>query len=139
MRKTSGQFIRYAIVGIVSNTIGFLLYLVLTAAGMEHKLAMTILYGVGVAQTFIFNKRWSFQHNGVHGSAFVRYSIAYGLGYAINLIALIVMVDYVGYPHEIVQGVMVISLAVMLFLLQKFWVFPRCIEKTHGSLKGEKR
>ena len=94
---------------------------------------------MGVAQTFIFNKRWSFQHNGVQGSAFVRYSIAYGLGYVINLIALIVMVDYVGYPHEIVQGVMVISLAVMLFLLQKFWVFPRGIEKTHGSLKGEQR
>ena len=123
MRRSAGQFIRYATVGLISNAVGFFLYLVLTATGMEPKMAMTLLYGIGVAQTFIFNKRWSFRHGGLHGPAFARYCIAYGLGYVINLVVLIVLVDRMGYPHEIVQGVMVLSLAVMLFLLQKFWVF----------------
>lgn len=123
MRKTAGQFIRYATVGLVSNAVGYLLYLAITSAGMEHKMAMTLLYVVGVTQTFFFNKRWSFRHGGIHGPAFARYCIAYGLGYVINLLALIMFVDRMGYPHEIVQGVMVLSLAVMLFLLQKFWVF----------------
>lgn len=120
---TRGQFVRYSLVGLASNLLLYLAFLVLTAAGMEPKVAMTLLYGVGVAQTFIFNKRWSFRHGGLHGPAFVRYCIAYGLGYVINLLVLIVLVDRMGYPHEIVQGVMVLSLAVMLFLLQKFWVF----------------
>ena len=123
MRKTAGQFIRYATVGLISNALGYLLYLAFTAAGMEHKMAMTLLYGVGVAQTFFFNKRWSFRHGGMHGPAFARYCIAYGLGYVLNLLALLVLVDRLSYPHEIVQGLMVLSLAVMLFLLQKFWVF----------------
>jgi putative flippase GtrA len=123
MRKTAGQFIRYATVGLISNTVGFVIYLVLTTAGMEHKTAMTLLYAIGVAQTFLFNKRWSFRHGGMHGPTFVRYCLSYGLGYVINLLVLIVLVDRLGYPHEVVQGVMVLSLAVMLFLLQKFWVF----------------
>ncbi|MBS0543123.1 MAG: GtrA family protein, partial [Proteobacteria bacterium] len=64
MRATLGQLIRYGIVGFASNAVGYLLYLAITAAGMEHKLAMTLLYAVGVAQTFVFNKRWSFGHGG---------------------------------------------------------------------------
>jgi putative flippase GtrA len=123
MRTTLGQLIRYGIVGVLSNAVGYLLYLAITAAGVEHKLAMTLLYAVGVAQTFFFNKRWSFRHGGTHGPAFVRYCMAYGLGYVINLLVLFVLVDHLGYPHQVVQGMMVLALAVMLFLLQKFWVF----------------
>jgi putative flippase GtrA len=123
VRAAVGQFARYAIVGLVSNAVAYLLYLALTAAGMEYKLAMTLLYGLGVAQTFLFNKRWSFQHGGMHGPTFLRYCVTYGLGYCINLFALLVFVERLGYPHQLVQGVMVLTLAVMIFLLQKFWVF----------------
>lgn len=123
MRTTLGQLLRYGIVGVLSNAVGYLLYLGITAAGMEHKLAMTLLYAVGVAQTFLFNKHWSFKHRGTHGPALVRYCASYALGYLINLVALLVLVDRLGYPHQIVQGVVILSLAVLLFLLQKFWVF----------------
>ena len=123
MRATLGQLIRYGVVGLASNALGYVLYLAITSAGVEHKLAMTLLYAVGVAQSFMFNKRWSFRHGGAHGPAFVRYCIAYAIGYVINLVALIVLVDKGGYPHQVVQGVMILIMAALLFLLQKFWVF----------------
>lgn len=119
-----GQFLRYGLVGLASNAALYLGYLALTAAGMEVKLAMTLLYALGVAQTFFFNKRWSFRHGGAHSTAFMRYCMSYGLGYVINFSALLVLVDRLGYPHQVVQGVLVLLLALMLFLLQKFWVFP---------------
>ncbi len=117
------QFLRYGLVGLISNAVLYLVYLALTAVGTEPKLAMTLLYALGVAQTFMFNKHWSFRHGGKHGPAFARYCMSYGLGYVINYLALFVLVDHLGYPHQIVQGVLVLSLAVMLFLLQKFWIF----------------
>ena len=123
MKASLGQLVRYGIVGVLSNAIGFLLYLAMTAAGMEPKLAMTLLYAIGVAQTFYFNKRWSFRYGETQRPAFVRYCVSYALGYVINLIALWVLVDNLGYPHQIVQGALVLSLAVLLFVLQKFWVF----------------
>ena len=123
MRVALGQMVRYGIVGFLSNAVGYLLYLAFTAAGMEPKMAMTLLYAAGVAQTFVFNKRWSFGHGGTYGHTFVRYCLSYALGYVLNLLALFVLVDRLGYPHQIVQGVLVLLLAVMLFLLQKFWVF----------------
>ena len=118
-----GQFIRYALVGLVSNALLYAAYLVLTRLGTEPKLAMTLLYVAGVAQTFVFNKRWSFRHGGLHGPAFVRYCAAYALGYVVNFLALLLLVDHLAWPHQLVQGVMIFLLALMLFALQKFWVF----------------
>ncbi len=120
---TFGQFIRYATVGLGSNIVLYLAYLALTAAGIDSKLAMTLLYVLGVVQTFAFNKRWSFRHGGVRGATFVRYCASYALGYLINLGVLLVFVDRLGYPHQAVQGVMILALAILLFLLQKYWVF----------------
>jgi len=117
------QLSRYAVVGLASNAIGFLLYLLLTYAGMGHKTAMTLLYAVGVAQTFLFNRKWSFGHNGMISSAFLRYIAAYAFGYVFNLAMLVLLVDQWGWPHQWVQGVMIFVLAGMLFLLQRYWVF----------------
>ena len=134
MKTTLGQMIRYGIVGIASNAVVYVLYLAITAAGMEHKLAMTLLYIVGVVQTFLLNKRWSFDHDGPHRHAFVRYVVSYGVGYLVNLTALYLCVDRLGWPHQAVQGVMVLVVAVLLFVLQKFWVFRSTL--TSGQ-KGE--
>lgn len=127
MKGTFGQLLRYGIVGLASNAVAYLLYLLITTLGVDHKAAMTLLYAVGIAQTFIFNKRWSFGHDGAHGAALVRYCVAYGVGYLINLAALFVLVDRLGYPHQVVQGVMVFVLAAFLFVLQKLWVFRSTI------------
>jgi putative flippase GtrA len=123
MKETAGQFLRYATVGLFSNGVIFLFYLAITAAGIEHKIAMTLLYMVGVAQTFLFNKRWSFKHRGKYGPEFIRYCLAYGMGYVLNLIVLMIVVDRLGFPHQVIQGIMIVILAVLLFFLQKFWVF----------------
>jgi putative flippase GtrA len=117
------QFLRYAVVGLASNAVLYAIYIVLTRTGTEPKIAMTLLYLTGVAQTFVFNKRWSFRHSGMHGPAFARYCAAYLLGYVANFLGLVILVDRLGYPHQRVQAVMVVALAVMLFMLQKFWVF----------------
>lgn len=117
------QFIRYAVVGLVSNGILYLAYIVLTWFGLGHKLAMTLLYAVGVLQTFIFNKTWTFKHEGEATMSLLRYCLSYAFGYIVNLSALIFLVDMAGYPHQIIQGIMIILIAVMLFVLQKYWVF----------------
>lgn len=119
------QFMRYAVVGVVSNAFGYLLYLALTSLGMGPKLAMSLLYCVGVLQTFVFNKKWSFRFDGAATPALVRYATAYALGYVINFAALMLLVDQMGLPHQWVQGAMIVVVAVILFLAQRYWVFPQ--------------
>lgn len=117
------QAFRFAMVGLASNALLYLIYLALTAAGIDPKIAMSLLYMAGVAQTFLFNKRWTFNHTGNHSTTLVRYLIVYASGYLVNLLVLFWLVDSLGYPHQIIQGVMILMLAGTIFLLQKFWVF----------------
>ena len=117
------QFFRYTLVGVISNLFIYLIYSFSTSLGMGPKTAMTILYIFGVLQTFIFNKRWTFNNKSRYGPVFIKYCTAYGIGYLANLLVLVLFVDQLHYSHLIVQGVTIIGLAVILFLLQKFWVF----------------
>ena len=117
------QFTRYSFVGLSTNLVLYLLYLLLTGVGMGYKTAMSLLYVLGVFTTFIFNRNWSFRDGGGIPDALFRYAAAYLSGYLINLAVLFWLVDVHSLPHQWVQGVMIFSLAVYLFLLQKFWVF----------------
>jgi putative flippase GtrA len=100
-----------------------LLYLLLTNVGLGHKTAMTFLYLLGTAQTFVFNKRWTFSHRGDVTRSMWRYLTIYVIGYLLNLITLTVFVDGLGWPHALVQGAAILILGVVLFLAQNYWVF----------------
>jgi len=123
LKETLTQLVRYGIVGLASNAVGYLLYLGLTYLGMGPKLAMSLLYGVGVLQTFVFNKKWSFRFDGAATPALVRYLVVYAVGYAVNLLTLMLLVDQAQLPHQLVQGVMIFIVAIMLFIAQRYWVF----------------
>ena len=121
--KVHKQFIRYAVVGLASNGAIYLLYLWATSLGIGPKMAMTGLYMLGVLQTFIFNKNWSFRFAGAAAPALARYAVVYALGYVINFLVLTVLVDQAGLPHQWVMAGLVLFMALFLFAGQKFWVF----------------
>lgn len=123
LKKWRVQGTRYVVIGLLSNAVLYLAYLGLTAVGVGHKSAMTALFGVGTLQTFVFNRRWTFDHDGHVSPSLLRYLVAYGGCYLLNLALLYVLVDRLGLPHAPIQGLAVLCLAVLLFVLQKFWVF----------------
>lgn len=123
MMTARSQFIRYLVVGLASNAVIYVGYLLLTQLGMGPKLAMSLLYGVGVLQTFVFNKKWSFRFEGSATPALVRYATVYALGYCIQFLSLALLVDRIELPHQWVMGVLILIVAMFLFFAQKFWVF----------------
>jgi putative flippase GtrA len=117
------QFIRYAVIGVGLNAAGYAAYLVLSHTVAGSRAAMTLTYCSGVLIGFVLNRRVTFRFDGDKGAARLRYFGAYTIGYVINFVGLWLLVDRCGLPHEIVQGGMVLGVAVTLFLLQKYWVF----------------
>jgi putative flippase GtrA len=122
-RKSAMQLLRYGLLGIATNSVGYIIYLVFTYLGTTPKITMTFLYGVGVAISFWGNRKWTFIHNGSVAGTSLRYIIAHGAGYFINLTILIVMVDKLGYAHQWVQALAVFTVAAFLFIAFKFYVF----------------
>lgn len=117
------QILRFGIVGLVSNAVLYGLYVLATGMGIQHTVAMTAVFALGVLQTFVLNKRWSFAYHGPRGRAMLRYLIAYAAAYTINLTAMLLLVDVEGFSHRVVQAVMVVVVALFLFLVQRLWVF----------------
>jgi putative flippase GtrA len=118
-----GELARFGAVGVLSNALLYVLYLAATGLGMGHKSAMTLLYCVGVLQTFFLNRQWTFRRGGTARAAFIRYWVVYLSAYALNLALLFLLVDTAGLPHQAVQGLLIVAIAALMFLAQKFWVF----------------
>jgi len=103
----------------------YLAYLGLTQLAVGYKTAMSVLYAAGVCMTFVFNRNWTFKHEGHYSRAFIAYVTIYLFGYLLNLAVLYLLVDKMGYPHQWVQGCMILFLAMLLFTLQKLVVFKQ--------------
>ena len=124
MQKSIGQLLRYGLIGVATNLIGYLIYLAITYAGMEPKLAMSLLYLVGTSIGFYLNRSWTFAHEGSSLAGAYRFACVYFAGYLLNLLVLYVFVDRIGYPHQWVQAGAILLVAVFLFTCLKWWVFP---------------
>jgi putative flippase GtrA len=118
------QLFMYALIGALTNVAGYAIYLLLTYLGGAPKLVISILYPVGATIGFFANRRYTFQHDGQLASAGVRYIGAQFAGYLLNVSLLVVCVDHLGFPHQLVQAVAVIVVAVFLFIVSRLFVFP---------------
>jgi putative flippase GtrA len=124
------QLIRFAVVGTLSNISLFVAYLGLTFIGLDPKLAMTLVYSLGVVVTYAVNSAWSFRVPKWMAVTFGRYLCANALGYLINLALLWLFVDRLAWPHQFVQAVAIVLVALVLFALNRHWVFSSATEVT---------
>lgn len=122
--KIRWELLRYAAIGLAVNALLYVGYLLLSANGIGHKLAMTWMYATGTACSFVGNRRWTFRHHGAVPAALLRYVVTYALAYALNLVTLMLLVDVAGLPHRWVMAALIVVSAGMIFLAQKYWVFP---------------
>jgi putative flippase GtrA len=123
MSKISRQFIRYVAVGAATNVSGYLLYLFVTSLGVSPILTISIFYPVYISLAFYLHKTLSFGHKGQITASASKYLVAYVGCYLLNVAMLAYFSDYLGIPHWAVQAGAVVSIALLLFVVQKYWVF----------------
>lgn len=120
------QLFKYGVVGVTTNMLGYFVFLLITYFGIQHKLAMTILYCIGVVVSYQCNRSWTFDHQGSSLSTPLKFLIAHGFGYSLNLIMLFVGVNYLGYSYQLIQFIAIFVVAAFLFAVFKLFVFENC-------------
>ena len=120
-----GQMVRYGLVGVLINLLGFLIYLSLTWLRLDPKFAVTLLYPIGAFLGYIGNSRFSFDYSGSHLSGILRYVVAHIVGYVTNILILYFFVDLLGYPHPLIQAIAIFIVAGVLFLQFRYYVFTQ--------------
>lgn len=117
------QLIRFGIVGVISNMAGYLIYLLITSAGIDPKITVSILFPIGTVLNFVGNKKWTFGSSGSNLHTGFRHILVFALGYVLNILILLVFVDYLGFAHQLVQFVAIFVVALYIFVAIKFFVF----------------
>lgn len=122
------QIIRYALVGVVNNFRGYLIYLLLTWLWLDPKVAVIFMYPIGATMAYFGHARYSFAYSGSSSRGVIRYVIAHAIGYAANIGMIYLFADLLGFPHQIVQAVAIFVVAGILFLLFRYFVFSNRIQ-----------
>jgi putative flippase GtrA len=118
------QLLRFGIAGVLTNAVGYCIYLAVTHwTALGPKLTMSLLYMIGVGLSFSANRFWVFTTTERLPVTLLRFVAAHVLGYATNWLLLWVLVDQRGYPHGVVQGLAILVVAALMFLLMRTFVF----------------
>ncbi|MGN6580943.1 MAG: GtrA family protein [Bordetella sp.] len=117
------QIFSFVLIGVLTNLIGYGIYILLTYYGVTPKFTVTILYPIGATIGFFANRRFTFQHNGRMGVAGVRYLVVQILGYLLNIFMLAFFVDKLGFPHQIIEAFAIAVVAIFLFVSSRLFVF----------------
>ena len=127
------QVIRYGVVGVLNNLLGYFIYLLITFLGLDPKVAITLLYPVGAITAYLGHSKYSFSYGGRNTHALLRYVFAHFVGYETNFLMLYVLSDKLRLPHQAVQALAIFVVAGILFLMFRYYVFPKAKSHAIGS------
>lgn len=128
---------KFIVVGIINNVIGYGTFVILSLAGLPAIGAMTISYSLGMAISFAGNRRWTFGHQGRVTSALVRFLAVNAVGYGLNFAILTLLVVAWRFPQIPVQLLATGLVAVVTFLLMRKWAFRETSAEPKGDQKSD--
>lgn len=123
LRLASKQFAKYLVVGGLSNSLAYGLYIAITLVGVSPIASMSMVYVVASVTAFTANRGWTFQSDTSLSRSALKYIISQMLGYGTNLILLYWFYYMLDVPHQTAQLIGIGVVAVELFLLNRYYVF----------------
>ncbi len=87
---------RYITVGLVTNVTLYLLFLGLVILGLPPVGVSAACYLLGVALSYLLNRRWSFRSAAGHRHDLPRFLAAYGAGLAVTVLAMSLLAGPLG-------------------------------------------
>ncbi|QDM33302.1 GtrA family protein [Tardiphaga sp. vice352] len=127
------RIVRFGVVGILNNLGGYLLFLLITALGVDPKLTVAVFYPLALLINYLTHAKYSFRHHNIDVRTGLRFVAVNGVGLLTNILLLYVFVDRLHYRHEIVQLVAIFVVGFELFFLNSLFVFRGQAAEPHES------
>ena len=118
------SFARFLAVGVLNTGLGLaVIFAAMALAGWGEVAANVLGYAVGLAVSFVLNRNWSFAHRGAVLPALGRFLAAFLLAYAINLLAVLVLIRGFEVNAYLAQAIGVIPYTLVFFVASRWAVF----------------
>lgn len=127
MIKTIWQHstLRYALVGAINTLVSWCVMFGLMFIGVMPEIANFAGWVVGFLNSYILNKKFTFQSKNSHTKDMVRFGVAMGIAYGVNLLTLIIGHRMLGINEYIAQIIAAVSYTITGYIVSKFWAFKQ--------------
>ncbi len=123
-RDTLIQFIKFNIVGIINTVLNYLIYSLLIYSGVGYRISLAVDYALGIAVSFILNKKYTFKKDEKTNPLMViKMIFSYVCIFFINVFLLEFMVEKINVDLYVGQFFSIIIIVLISFVLQKLYVF----------------
>lgn len=115
---------RFAVVGLSSNLLGYLLFVGLSLLGASAFTALTGSFLLSMVISYFGNRGFTFAHQGNWRRSAAKFLAVAVFAYCFNFGILWLFVQLWGMPQIVVQFFAVGAVALCTFTLMRWWVFP---------------
>jgi putative flippase GtrA len=82
------RLFRYGIVGLATNVSLYVVFLFFLRLDLLPAIAVGLCYGLGVAMSYLLNRRWTFSSTASHRQDLLKFLLAYGIGLISTLLTI---------------------------------------------------
>jgi len=107
---------------------------------VEGAFANVVSYAFGMANSFVWNKIWTFGIRYQTGIQMMRFIIVNIFGLIASTISIFILVDVLNFPSAMVWWIIMSVITCMNFVCYKYWAFgegsieSKCMQEAHGVL-----
>lgn len=113
----------YAIVGVANTIVGLGTIFVLMYVGFKPEVANVLGYIVGFLNSYFLNKKFTFKSKNSHKRDFVRFGVAMGVAYLINLAVLVILHYEFLVDKYVAQIIASVCYTISGYVISKLWAF----------------
>lgn len=118
------QSIKFIIVGVLNTVVGFLAFAAYIYFIHDNYLqALIFSHIIGVANSYLWNNRWTFQQKKYKASSAIKFMSVYVVTFIVNLFLLTILVDTIEMNKLIAQAIALLFTTLVSFFGHKYWSF----------------
>ena len=119
-----GRIIRFVVVGVSNTLVGLsTIYACKYFFDIADAPANAIGYCVGLVNSFIWNRRWTFRHSGEILPAVKRFLVVFLVAYMANLLTAMLLINETSINHYLAHAIATVPYTVIFYLGSRFVVF----------------
>jgi putative flippase GtrA len=116
------QMVRFVLVGILNTAVGYGSFFILLFF-CNYLVALVVSHFIGVTNSYLWNKYWTFRTSGDRLREFLRFNVVYLAVLGTNIVFLGFLVDGLHFDPRIGQLIVLPTVTLISFFGHKLWSF----------------
>jgi putative flippase GtrA len=118
------QFLKFSFVGVLNTLITLLtIWVFVNVFSTSHYVANVMGYVLGVLNSFIMNKIWTFNHKSKTGATFIKFIGVFVITYLIQFSVLSLLLNFSKLDPFVSQILAMITYTILNFIINKKFTF----------------